>query len=80
MVARLPGGRQIGLTPASFAVHAAETGPDLVAREIVDPTIPAELSILSPARGPSGAVARFLDSARSCATDEDWLQGPSDGE
>jgi DNA-binding transcriptional LysR family regulator len=73
MVARLTGGRQIGLTPASFATHAAETSPELVARQVIDPTILAELSILWPARVSSAAVARFLDSARSCATENDWL-------
>jgi hypothetical protein len=67
MLARLPGGREVGLTPASFAIHVAEAAPDIVAREIVDPLILAELSIPWPGRGPSAAVARFLDSARSCA-------------
>jgi hypothetical protein len=67
MLARLPGGRDVGLTPASFAIHVAEAAPDIVAREIVDPLILAELSIPWPGRGPSAAVARFLDSARSCA-------------
>jgi DNA-binding transcriptional LysR family regulator len=73
MVARLSGGREIGLTPASFAIHAAEAGADIVAREIVKPTILAELSILWPARAPSTALAGFLENARSCAADKGWL-------
>jgi hypothetical protein len=76
MLARLPGGREIGLTPASLAIHAAESGLDIVARDIGDPVIHAELSILWPARAPSAAVANFLDSARRCATDEDWVAAP----
>jgi hypothetical protein len=76
MLARLPGGREIGLTLASFAIHAAEAAPDLVAREIVDPVILAELSILWPARAPSAAVAHFLNSSRSCATTKGWFAAP----
>jgi DNA-binding transcriptional LysR family regulator len=76
MLARLPGGREIGLTPASLAIHAADAGPDIVARKIVDPVIQAELSILWPARAPSAAVAHFLDSARRCATDNGWIAAP----
>lgn len=73
MIARLTGGREIGLTPASFASHAAEASPGLVAREIADRAILAEFSILWPARDPSPAVARFLDSARACAAAKGWL-------
>jgi DNA-binding transcriptional LysR family regulator len=76
MLARLPGGREIGLTPASFAIHAADAGPDIVARKIVDPVIQAELSIVWPARAPSAAVAHFLDSARRCATNNNWVAAP----
>ena len=77
MLARLPGGREVGLIPASFAFHAAEAEPGIVAREIVDPAILAELSILWSARAPSAAIARFLDSARSCATGNGWLHAPN---
>jgi hypothetical protein len=76
MLARLPGGREIGLAPASLAVHAAESSLDVVARDIVDPVIQAELSILWPARAASPAVAHFLDSARRCATNKGWVAGP----
>jgi DNA-binding transcriptional LysR family regulator len=76
MVARLPGGLEVGLTPASFAIHAAEAGPGIVARPIVDPVVLAELSILWPAPAASAAVARFLASARSCATGRAWLHSP----
>lgn len=76
MLARLPSGREIGLTPASFAIHAADAGPDIVARKIVDPVIQAELSILWPAHAPSAAVAHFLDSARRCATNKGWVAAP----
>jgi DNA-binding transcriptional LysR family regulator len=73
MLARLPGGREVGLIQASLALHAAEAQPGLVAREIADPAILAELSVLSPARDPSAASARFLDSARLCAAANGWL-------
>jgi DNA-binding transcriptional LysR family regulator len=76
MLARLPGGHEIGLTPASLAIHAAEAGLDIVARDIIDPVIQAELSILWPTRTPSAAVANFLDSARRCATNKHWLAAP----
>jgi len=72
-LARLVGSREVGLMPASFAIHIAEAEPGIVAREIASPQIPTELSILSPARLRSEAVARFLDSARRCATENDWL-------
>jgi DNA-binding transcriptional LysR family regulator len=73
MLARLVGAREVGLIPASFAFHSAQAEPGVVARKIVDPQILAEWSILSPARTHSAAIARFLDSARRCATDNDWL-------
>jgi DNA-binding transcriptional LysR family regulator len=73
MLARLLGAREVGLSPASFAFHSAQAEPGVVARKIVNPQILAEWSILWPARAQSAAVARFLDSARRCATDNDWL-------
>jgi hypothetical protein len=76
MLARLVGAREVGLTPASFALHSAQAEPGVIARKIVNPQIVAEWSILSPTRTQSAAIARFLDSARRCATDNDWLAPP----
>ena len=76
MLARLLGAREVGLIPASFAFHSAQAEPGVVARKIVNPQILAEWSILWPARAQSAAIARFLDSARRCATDNDWLPRP----
>jgi DNA-binding transcriptional LysR family regulator len=76
MLPRLLGAREVGLSPASFAFHTAKAEPGVLARNIVDPQILAEWSMLSPARPLSAAVARFLDSARRCATDNDWLPPP----
>jgi DNA-binding transcriptional LysR family regulator len=73
MLARLLGAHEVGLSPASFAFHSAQAEPGIVARKIVNPQILAEWSILLAARGQSAAVARFLDSARRCAIDNDWL-------
>jgi DNA-binding transcriptional LysR family regulator len=73
MLARLLGAHEVGLSPASFAFHSAQAEPGVVARKIVNPQILAEWSILWPARTQSVATARFLDSARRCATDNDWL-------
>jgi DNA-binding transcriptional LysR family regulator len=78
MLARLPGGREVSLAPASFAFYAA-AGSDVVAREIVDPAIPVELSIMWPALAPSAAITSFLDCARRCAADIGWLRA-RDGE
>ena len=76
MLARLPGGREVGLTPASFALHAAEAEPGIVAQRIVDPEILSELSLVWSAHAESAAVARFLDSARRCAEANRWLPAP----
>jgi DNA-binding transcriptional LysR family regulator len=76
MLARLLGAREVGLSPASFAFHGAQAEPGIVARKIIDPQILADWSILWPARAQSAAIARFLDSARQCATDNDWLPTP----
>jgi DNA-binding transcriptional LysR family regulator len=73
MLARLLGAHEVGLSPASFAFHSAQAEPGIVALEIIDPQILAEWSILWPLRAQSGAIARFLDSARRCARDNDWL-------
>jgi DNA-binding transcriptional LysR family regulator len=75
-LARLLSVREVGLIPASFAFHLAPAQHGIVARNIVNPQIPAEWSILWPTRAQSAAVARFLDSARRCATNNDWLPPP----
>jgi hypothetical protein len=73
---RCPSGREVGLSPASFAFHSAQAEPGIVALEIVNPQILAEWSILWPARAQSAAIARFLDSARRCAAHNHWLLPP----
>lgn len=75
MLARLSSGREIGLAPASFAEHAANLGAALTVRKVVDPQIPAELSILWPTNDPSPAIASVLDIARRCAERHHWLRG-----
>ncbi len=76
MLARLVGAREVGVVPASFAFHLAQAEPGVVARKIVNPQILAQWSILWTARAQSAAIARFLDSARRCAADNDWLPAP----
>jgi DNA-binding transcriptional LysR family regulator len=76
MLVRLTGAREVGLSPASFAFHSARAEPGVVACKIVKPQILAEWSILWPARAQSAAIARFIASARRCATDNDWLPPP----
>ncbi len=74
MLARIQAGREVGLPPASFAFHAAAAEPGVIARRIVQPEIVAEWSILWAARAQSAAIARFLESARRCAEENDWLR------
>ncbi|WP_307815704.1 LysR substrate-binding domain-containing protein [Myceligenerans indicum] len=76
MLARLSGGREVGLAPASFAEHAANAGTALTVRDVIDPQIPAELSILWSTNDPSTAVTGVLDTARRCAERHHWLRGP----
>jgi len=76
MLARLLGAHEVGLSPTSFAFHSAQAEPGIVALQIVDPQILVEWSILWPARAPSAAVRRFLDSARRCAAHHHWLLPP----
>ncbi|MBO0607836.1 LysR family transcriptional regulator [Myceligenerans salitolerans] len=76
MLARLSGGREVGLAPASFAEHAANLGTALTVRDVVDPQIPAELSILWSTNDPATAVASILATARRCAERHHWLRGP----
>lgn len=75
MLARLSGGREIGLAPASFAEHAGNLGTALTVRDVVDPSIPADLSMLWPTNDPSPALASVLAAARRCAKGHGWLHG-----
>ncbi|MFI6309985.1 LysR family transcriptional regulator [Nocardia fusca] len=76
MLARLAGGREVGLAPASFAEHAATTAAGIVVRDVVDPPILAELSVVWPANDPSPAIASVLATARRCAEHNKWLRNP----
>ena len=77
-LARLPAGREVSLAPASFGLHAAAAEPGILAREIAEPGILAEWSILWPARARSAAITRFLDSVRRCAYENNWLRSPKE--
>jgi hypothetical protein len=76
MLARLQTAREVGLPPASFAFHAAAAETGLIARRIVEPEIVAEWSIMWAERAQSAAITRFLESARRCAEEHDWLSSP----
>jgi DNA-binding transcriptional LysR family regulator len=76
MLARLPAGHEVCFATASFALNAAAGEPAIVAREIAEPGITAEWSILWPARTRSAAITRFLGSARRCAHENNWLRTP----
>jgi DNA-binding transcriptional LysR family regulator len=80
MLARLQAGREVGLTPASFAFHAVQSAPDVVARRIVQPEVLDKWSIVWPAHSQSAAIERVLDTVRRCSTENDWLptQEPMD--
>jgi DNA-binding transcriptional LysR family regulator len=73
MLARLSGGREVGLAPASFAERASNLGTALTVRDVVDPPIGADLSMLWPTNDPSPAVASVLATARRCAERHGWL-------
>ncbi|WP_454860895.1 LysR substrate-binding domain-containing protein [Promicromonospora soli] len=75
MLARLASGREVGLAPASFAEHAGKASTGVTARDVVDPQIAADLSILWPTNDPSPAIASVLDTARRCAERHRWLRG-----
>lgn len=77
MLARLSGGREVGLAPASFAEHAVNLGTTLTTRDVVDPQIAAELSILWPTNDPFPAILNVLATARRCAELHGWLRGPT---
>jgi DNA-binding transcriptional LysR family regulator len=74
MVARLRTTHEVGLPPASFAYRAAAADPGIIAREIVQPKITIEWSMVWPARTPAAATASFLESARRCAQECGWLE------
>ncbi|MFI9535790.1 LysR family transcriptional regulator [Nocardia fusca] len=76
MLARLSSGREVGLAPASFAEHAAKAGTGILLRDVIDPPILAELSMLWPANDPSPAIASVLAIARRCAARHGWLRHP----
>lgn len=83
-------GHEVGLPPASLGYRAAGADSGLIARELAHPGIDAEWSILWAARAPTAAVGRFLESARRCADENNWLRfeeetteaggGPADGQ
>ena len=75
-LARLQAGHEVSLAPASFALHAAAAELGVVARKIGQPGILAKWSIVWPARSQSAAITRFLESARRCAGENDWLRSP----
>lgn len=77
MLARLSSGREVSLSPASFAERAAKTSSGIVVRDVVDPPIMAELSVLWPTNEPSPAIATVVDTAREVAERSKWLRDPS---
>lgn len=76
MLARLSTGREIGLAPASFAEHAANLGSTLTVRDVVDPPIAANLSVLWPTNNLSPTIEKVLATARRCAERHGWLRSP----
>jgi DNA-binding transcriptional LysR family regulator len=73
MVARLQATQEVGLPPASFAVHSAAAEPGVVARKLIKPEILMEWSIVWAERARSQAISRFLESARRCSEENGWL-------
>ncbi|MCO8276234.1 LysR substrate-binding domain-containing protein [Actinoplanes sp. TRM 88003] len=67
MLSRLAGGREVGLAPASFAAHAAMAGPGVTHRDIGDPPMLAEFSLLWPTSGASPVVAELIAAVRRYA-------------
>jgi len=74
MVARLRATHEVGLPPASFALHAAAAQLGVVARTLVEPTISVDWSLVWASRAQAGAIARLLASARRCSEENDWLR------
>ncbi|WP_257786114.1 LysR family transcriptional regulator [Actinoalloteichus hymeniacidonis] len=75
MLARLASRGEIGLAPTSLAEHVAKSNTSIVVREVVDPSIRADLSILWPTNDLAPALAAVLDTARRCAQRNGWLGG-----
>ncbi|WP_312877089.1 LysR substrate-binding domain-containing protein [Promicromonospora sukumoe] len=73
MLARLSGGREVGLAPASFAARAAKASAHVTVREIVGSPVTAELSVLWLADDAAPAVAGVLATARRTAGRLGWL-------
>ena len=46
--------------------------------EAYNPAGAADNVIVSAARSPSEAIARFLESARRCSEENSWLRSPAD--
>jgi DNA-binding transcriptional LysR family regulator len=76
MLARLHAAHEVGVPLASLGSYAAAAQPGLIARPVVQPEIVAEWSILWSERARSAAITRFLESARRCAEEHDWLSSP----
>lgn len=74
MLARLSSGHEVGLAPASFAEHAGNLGTTLTVRDVVDPSVTADLSMLWATDDPSPALVSVLATARRCAGDHGWLR------
>src|SRR5258707_3760196 len=73
MVARLRATHEVGLPPASFAYHAAAAQLGVVARTLVEPTISVDWSLVWASHAQSGAISRFLESARRCSEENGWV-------
>jgi DNA-binding transcriptional LysR family regulator len=78
MVARVRATHEVGLPPASFALHAAAAKLGVVARTLVEPTISVDWSVVWAARAQSGAIARLLESARRCSEENSWLRASTE--
>jgi len=78
MLARVRATREVGVPPASFALHAAAAQLGVVARTLVEPTIVVDWCLVWAARAQSGAIARLLESARRCSEENGWLRASSD--
>ncbi|MBL7253109.1 LysR substrate-binding domain-containing protein [Paractinoplanes lichenicola] len=76
MLSRLASGREVGLAPASFTEHAAKAGTGVVHRDIVDPSITAEFSVLWPTTDPSPAITGVIATVRRHARLHGWLGDP----
>jgi DNA-binding transcriptional LysR family regulator len=78
MVARVRATREVGLPPTSFAFHVAAGELGVVARKLVQPEIMVEWSVLWSERAESAAIGRFLESARRCSEQRDWVRDSDD--